>query len=526
MKTHSTNDGAAADSNRQTAGTGQTAQLQTALSTAAADTSAAAAALQRYQQLANDSPQALQLRQRAEMMAAGPAVAQRRRTLSPSSVGGSMIQRFDKTPDLSSMTIQRATGVVQLVWNSVRANAFVNANAPAAGETPSAWKIRIQALLDATDYVNDTDKNVLSTAFARYHQNNYFTAANATAFVLANPPIAGQNEAVYKVAHNVALTAANYIEGISSAYLKSSFNTYHRANVFTAANATTFVAAHPPVRPQIFAAYQVLHNAGLLAAGYDPQISNNILSDAYDAYWVAHPFNAAAAATYFAANPPTNAPQTASDYFYAHMNDLDTNWHAYAALSEPAIIALFLVEMSAFRATQTANKNIVASYYTELGQHSKVHIFNGGFNNGGPKGIHAYRDGALPAGCQIHQTIGGTADVHVIIWSNAASRAVNTCKWSSMFPIQYSQGMVAWYILHHEDAAAYMPGARPTVGIPPWLPIAVGTAGNTEYPIMNNIASTLDVHNAAGGSVDFINHNGHRQYRWNGGPGIRYVIDN
>jgi len=75
MKTHTTGESATAHSDRQAASTRQAAQLQNADSSAMADTSATRAAQQRYQQIANNSPQAMQLKQRKEMMAASTSIA-------------------------------------------------------------------------------------------------------------------------------------------------------------------------------------------------------------------------------------------------------------------------------------------------------------------------------------------------------------------------------------------------------------------------------------------------------------------
>lgn len=58
---------------RQLAGAKHTAQLQDEARASQADTRSGASTLQRFQQLADNSPQALQLRQRAALTAASPA---------------------------------------------------------------------------------------------------------------------------------------------------------------------------------------------------------------------------------------------------------------------------------------------------------------------------------------------------------------------------------------------------------------------------------------------------------------------
>jgi hypothetical protein len=72
MKMHTTRDGAPHE-DRQVAGTGHAAQLRHAPTAAMAGTSAATFTLQRYQQMANDSSQALQLTQQAERLGSSQA---------------------------------------------------------------------------------------------------------------------------------------------------------------------------------------------------------------------------------------------------------------------------------------------------------------------------------------------------------------------------------------------------------------------------------------------------------------------
>jgi hypothetical protein len=75
MKSPSTYEAAPAHVARQAGSVGHAAQSRTGPSGAIADRSAAAATLQRYQQLADNSRQAAQLKQPAAMMAARPSVA-------------------------------------------------------------------------------------------------------------------------------------------------------------------------------------------------------------------------------------------------------------------------------------------------------------------------------------------------------------------------------------------------------------------------------------------------------------------
>ncbi|WP_229423546.1 eCIS core domain-containing protein [Massilia frigida] len=69
MKTHTTREAALAPPNRQTAGAKQTAPLRPSPLGTMANTSTSAAALQRFQQLANNSPRIMQLQERAALMA-------------------------------------------------------------------------------------------------------------------------------------------------------------------------------------------------------------------------------------------------------------------------------------------------------------------------------------------------------------------------------------------------------------------------------------------------------------------------
>jgi hypothetical protein len=125
MKTHTTNEAVAANSDRQTAGAGHTAQLQNASGAAIVDTSAAALTLQRYQQLANNSPQAMQLMLQAEMMAAGPAAVTLQRYQQMANNSPQALQLKQQAETMAASTSgasMRATqlyikGVVQRVGN-------------------------------------------------------------------------------------------------------------------------------------------------------------------------------------------------------------------------------------------------------------------------------------------------------------------------------------------------------------------------------------------------------------------------
>ena len=419
--------------------------------------------------------------------------------------------------------------VLQAVWNRESALAFVTANPPELGELPGDWIRRIREALNTTDYErgNALHKNKLSNAFSHYYRDNRFTQERTNQFLEEHPSEAGQTLEEYREAQNATLIEAGFLTPVCDDFVRNAFEGYHRNHHFTQENANTFIADHVPERGQVFNEYREAHEAALAETNYREDLDLNMLSDAYDNYWVVHPFDEAVATAFFNENlPPLDEPQTADQYVYAHYFDITEGWHASATLDEGGVIDLFTVRMNAFRQGQTESRNVLRGYSEAVNAVLWDHVVNGGFNNGGPKGIHAYTNGGLPQGITVHRTIGNTNGVHVIIWSNAQSRNVGRCKWSSMFPINYEAGMAAWHILHRQEPGTYQVGARPTIGIPAWVDIEMGTAGNTIFPIDPAIQSAAQVMAHAEDAVDWINVNGNRRYRYTVGENLRYVIDN
>jgi hypothetical protein len=112
----------------------------------------------------------------------------------------------------------------------------------------------------------------------------------------------------------------------------------------------------------------------------------------------------------------------------------------------------------------------------------KHHIFEAQHEEGVPKGLHAYTNGAVPANATLLLTVGSTASVHVIVWT-IAERTPGKCKWSTMFPINLHQGMVCWFLLHKRLPDDYPTGERPAVPPFEWPAIDVGQSGETNFPI-------------------------------------------
>ncbi|HCI14277.1 MAG TPA: hypothetical protein DFK12_10065 [Gallionellaceae bacterium] len=355
--------------------------------------------------------------------------------------------------------------VIQLAWSKQDADTFVQNHPPVAGETPQVWKARVQAALGATNYDNGTDKDRLGGAFYRYH----------------------------------------------------------RAHVFTAVNAAGFVGGHVPVRPMTLAQYRLANGDALRQAGYLLLCSNDFLETAFTDYWVGHAFTQNNANAFFAQHPPEDDDLDATGYFVEHQETLIENWHIYSALGFEAVRDLFLLPMTQFRQTQTQSREALTEYYNGLPVPLRTHVFDGEFNNNAPKGLHAYTDRGI-GGNTLLETLGDPGGVHIVIWTNPEGAGVNKCKWSSMFPRNYEQGMSAWHLLNHGDNEGYPAGDRPTIGLPAWQIIGVGEAGATKFPISDGVNSTADAM-ALSAHAQSQQEQGHTVYRWNNGN-VNYRVSN
>jgi hypothetical protein len=417
-----------------------------------------------YQQLANDSPRATQLKQWAKEISASPA--------------GEALQRYQQLANNSPLAMQlrqQATAlqmqspVMQMQWLALNATNFVAANPPLLKEQPAVWKARVAAALEATNYdqQDENDRRLLSDAF----------------------------------------TAA------------------YRANLFTQLTANNFVAAHVPVRPQTHELdlYKAANLAQLTAAGYLANVSDNFVTVAFEAYIAAHPFGPADAQAFFALHPPLIGPQDHDAYLIANIEAL-TDWGIFdGGMTYAAAGALFQVPIQQYRAAQDLSHAQLNQYYNDLPAALRQHVFDGEFNNGGPRGLHAY-GGA--AGNTVLQTIGATTGVHIAIWANAQGANAGRCKWSSMFPADYPVGMTAWHLLNDADNQQYPPVGRPVAGLPAWQAINIGQAGATRYPIYGAVNTTAAVQGLAGaGVITHAMQHGHPVYTWHG-HNVQYIIDN
>lgn len=139
---------------------------------------------------------------------------------------------------------------------------------------------------------------------------------------------------------------------------------------------------------------------------------------------------------------------------------------------------------------------------------TNAHVFEGEVSGTDPKGLHAYTNGAAPAGVTILATIGNTNSVHLVIWTKGAAAGAARAKWSSMFPKAMSRGMVCWYIQQRAAGTVTpndQPGGfdqakgmeRPGTG---WTGISLGKAGATIYPECGVSYTTAPGYNLVGGA--------------------------
>ena len=359
---------------------------------------------------------------------------------------------------MSQAPIQYA--VLQMAWKAQTAQTFIATNYPLLGETPTSWMIRVKDALDAAKYNHETDKKILSNAFAKY-----------------------------------------YIE-----------------NIFGHTQAEVFINNHEPVCPQTFDEYLNLNNTPLKAAGY-LDINRNILEIEYEDYWRNQRFTQADAQLYFTQNPPEIGFKNVEEYFRAHVTDLQNNWHVFIrTVNDP--VQHFALLMRTFCDNQKQSNQQLDNYLNQLESNLSEHIFRGGFNNNAPKGLHAYTNRSIQENTLL-TTIGNNEEVHIILWTNNKGAAANKCKWSSMFPISYLQGMVAWHLLRHNNQTT---ANRPTIGIPNWQNITIGSAGNTLFPIHPNITNVAEVQHSCS-EIRTERENGNTVYKFDD-SNINYKIDN
>ncbi len=76
---------------------------------------------------------------------------------------------------------------------------------------------------------------------------------------------------------------------------------------------------------------------------------------------------------------------------------------------------------------------------------TRTHLMEGEVEGDEPKGLHAYDKGALSV--EVVHTVGNQNSVHFIWWTDGSAKTKKKAKWSTMFPLGMTEGMVT-AVLH------------------------------------------------------------------------------
>ncbi|MBN1324152.1 MAG: DUF4157 domain-containing protein [Methanotrichaceae archaeon] len=129
--------------------------------------------------------------------------------------------------------------------------------------------------------------------------------------------------------------------------------------------------------------------------------------------------------------------------------------------------------------------------WSHLPKGLKDHIMNASINNSIPKGLHAYTQGNPPDGVTLLKRIGRENAVHTIWWTHRNAKSGNTryAKWSTMFPKNFTEGMVAAILTKAVNMKNPAEVNLRDLGIPGGE-IEIEKKGDTMYPFKGHVPGT------------------------------------